>query len=34
VLWGYGSFEELSGAGAQHFCESPDQLSAALAKIE
>lgn len=31
VLWGYGSREELLGAGAAHLVESPQQLRALLA---
>ena len=27
VLWGYGTREELEGAGAQHFCARPTELT-------
>lgn len=33
VLWGYGSREELSEAGADRLCAAPAELSAALAAL-
>lgn len=32
VLWGYGSGEELAGAGALHLCNQPDELVTLLMK--
>lgn len=31
VLWGYGTQEELAGAGAVALCEDPSQIAAVLA---
>lgn len=33
VLWGFRDKEELKKAGAQYFCEKPDQLSAIIKEI-
>ena len=34
VLWGFRTEEELTAAGATHFCRAPDQLAELIEKIE
>ncbi len=34
ALWGYGSYDELFGAGCRHFAQSPDEMQTLIVKGE